>query len=54
MRGVVRDGVVLPHSGSGRPACPVGDIPKVDILRFLENNRTEKKIDYLIFEKSLN
>ena len=55
MRGVVRDGVVLPHSGSGRPGrYTEKPKPKVDMLMFLENNRIEKKIDKLIFKKSLN
>ena len=44
MRGVVGDGVVLPHSGSGRPGrYTEKPKPKVNISRFLENNQTEKK-----------
>ena len=45
MRGVVGDGVVLPHSGTGRPGrYTEKPKPKVDMLRFLENNRIEKKL----------
>ena len=54
VRGLVGDGVVSPHSGSGRPGrYTEKPKPKVNISSFLENNRTEKK-NWLIFKKSLN
>ena len=47
MRGVVGDGVVLPHSGSGRPGqYTEKPKPKVNISRFFENRKNNYLADF--------
>ena len=49
MRGVVGDGVVSPHRGSGRPGrYTEKPKPKANISRFIENNLNPPKTEIIV------